>query len=251
MQKFTRALTREIEVGGERLAITFSQDGLSVRPVGSRRTPHTMTWAALACACTGKVDISDALQTLKSGPLPGALPPTQAMAPQSKAADSLPDLLGRIDRWIEQHRPRFRPALMPGATPEACRNLEQALGRPLPENLRTWLTWHNGQSPDVVGAFVESWNLMCTEEIPRAKSELDAEARPGWQKAWIPFLDDDQDDYVCLDPSGTVHEVWRGREQHPAVAPSLTAWAADLVTELEAGIFVEDPERGEFRRGGG
>ena len=35
MQKFTRAITREIEVGGERLALTFTEQGMSVRPVGS------------------------------------------------------------------------------------------------------------------------------------------------------------------------------------------------------------------------
>ena len=52
MQKFTRALTREIEVGGERLAVTLSEEGLSVRVVGTRKTPYSMTWAACLCALT-------------------------------------------------------------------------------------------------------------------------------------------------------------------------------------------------------
>ena len=56
MQKFTRALTREIEVGGERLAVTLSEQGLSVRPVGSRRPPHTMSWATWVCTCTHEVE---------------------------------------------------------------------------------------------------------------------------------------------------------------------------------------------------
>jgi len=52
VQKFTRALTREIEVGGERLAVTLSEEGMSFRVVGSRKPPHEMTWAACLVACT-------------------------------------------------------------------------------------------------------------------------------------------------------------------------------------------------------
>ena len=50
MQKFTRNLTREIEVAGERLAVTFSAEGLSVRPVGSRKEPATLSWAGCLSA---------------------------------------------------------------------------------------------------------------------------------------------------------------------------------------------------------
>ena len=47
MQKFTRPITREIEVGGERLALTFSEQGIAVRPVGSRKPPKEITWAGV------------------------------------------------------------------------------------------------------------------------------------------------------------------------------------------------------------
>src|SRR5205823_5157761 len=74
MQKFTRALTREIEIGGERLALTLSEEGLSVRPVGSRRPPHTMSWAAWLCALAEhrgepptNEQIEKAIKTLRSG----------------------------------------------------------------------------------------------------------------------------------------------------------------------------------------
>src|SRR5438105_3487238 len=76
MQKFTRALTREIEVAGERLAVTLSAEGLSVRPVGARRPPRTMSWAAWACACAGRpaagpepteAELAQAVKVLKAG----------------------------------------------------------------------------------------------------------------------------------------------------------------------------------------
>ena len=47
MQKFTRPLTREIEVAGERLALTLHDQGLSVRPVGSRKPPWEFAWATV------------------------------------------------------------------------------------------------------------------------------------------------------------------------------------------------------------
>jgi hypothetical protein len=47
VQKFTRPITREIEIGGERLAVTFSEQGIAVRPVGSRKPPKEITWAGV------------------------------------------------------------------------------------------------------------------------------------------------------------------------------------------------------------
>jgi hypothetical protein len=75
VQKFTRALTREIEVGGgERLAVTLSEEGLSFRVVGSRKPPHDMTWAACLCACTqgreqppSADELATALKALRAG----------------------------------------------------------------------------------------------------------------------------------------------------------------------------------------
>jgi len=53
VQKFTRPITREVEIGGERLAFTFSEQGIGVRPVGSRKPPKEINWAALLTHMTG------------------------------------------------------------------------------------------------------------------------------------------------------------------------------------------------------
>jgi hypothetical protein len=114
MQKFTRALTREIEVGGERLAVTLDADGLTVRPVGSRRPPHTLSWAACACAVAGQFasedpppahELAEAVKLLKAGapkeegakPAEGApahpaapVPPADANLPVSSTAPASP-----------------------------------------------------------------------------------------------------------------------------------------------------------------
>jgi len=53
VQKFTRPITREVEIGGDRLAFTFSEQGIAVRPVGSRKPPKEIAWAALLTHMTG------------------------------------------------------------------------------------------------------------------------------------------------------------------------------------------------------
>jgi hypothetical protein len=53
VQKFTRPITREIEFSGLRLAVTFGEQGITVRPVGSRRPPREISWAAFLTYLTG------------------------------------------------------------------------------------------------------------------------------------------------------------------------------------------------------
>ncbi len=169
--------------------------------------------------------------------------------PSPAAEGRLPALLARLDHWLSRHRARFAKGLLPGAAPDQLAALQSELGRPLPDELRALLSWHNGQSPDVAGAFVQSFHLLSAQQIIQVKKELDATPPSGWDKAWIPFLDDDNDNYVCVDASASgapVRECWHGKKDHPVVADSLTAWVEQFVTALEKGEYTEDPERGDF-----
>jgi cell wall assembly regulator SMI1 len=269
MQQFTRSLTREIEVGGERLALTLSKEGLSVRPVGGRRPPYTMTWEAWLCSCVsgsaGQQPTTEQIQEVLTAVRAGASKPnekpsapaetepaaTPSAPPVASSDHRLMETLTRLDKWMTGHRARFHSALRPGASAAECDTLAAALDKPVPEELRTWLGWHNGQNADVPGAFEQNWNLMSAQEIADAKKELDAQPHEGWQSSWVPFLDDDKGNYLCLDlgsPGLPVRECWLGRSDHPVAAPSLSAWLADFVAALERGDYHEDPERGAFLR---
>lgn len=273
MQKFTRPLTREIEVAGERLALTFNEQGMAVRPVGSRKPPWEMTWSALVHHLTASSasppssdEVTAALGKLKGGsksrpatpPSPAAEKSTPAPSAPAQTADashSLTALLKRLDHALAAHRPAFSKALLPGASPAELEALQTAIGVPLPEELKTLLSWHNGQDTDFVGRFEQDWSLMSTAVIAAAKHELDGggAAQGGWQRAWIPFLDDDAGDYTCLDTSqhgNPVRAFWLGQTDHPIVASSLGAWLEDFVSALERGEYHEDPERGTFLRSG-
>jgi cell wall assembly regulator SMI1 len=273
MQKFTRPLTREIEVAGERLALTLSENGVSVRPVGSRKPPRELTWPALLCflalnrAAPGEPsaeELSKAIAALKSGT--AATPPatTASSSPPEKAANPAPApgkgsaavtaLLERLGQWLTQHRPRFVTSLGRPATPEEFEALQTALGRPLPEELRAFFSWHNGQNDEFVGHFENHWNLMDVGQVETAWKELTGapEGERRWQPGWIPFLEDDRGNYVFLDttqPGSPVRQFWERNPEEPRmVAPSLAAWLEDFVGAVERGEYVADPERGTFTR---
>lgn len=255
MQKFTRALTREIELAGQRLKITLDEKGISVSLVGLRRAPREITWASLiaqlstgAAAEPDAAALASAIESFKSGattrkPAPPA-PPSQ-----TPSAQDVMSLLRRLESWLKTHRPRYAQALKPGASDE---DLCGGLGASIPEELRQLLAWHNGQSEDFRGAFEGSWSLMSAEQIGAAKRELDAQAgQGGWQPAWIPFLENDEGDYLILDSSQSgmpVREYRQTSTESPIIAPSLTAWLSDFVVAVEAGKYHEDPERGQFLR---
>ena len=94
VQKFTRPLTREVELAGGQLAFTFSEQGIAVRPVGSRRPPREISWGALLLHMTGHAgpvvsnpsaeQLAPALESLRKGE--ATAPPTHT----APAAESMP-----------------------------------------------------------------------------------------------------------------------------------------------------------------
>jgi cell wall assembly regulator SMI1 len=173
-------------------------------------------------------------------------------APLQEGKAILEATLLRLEHWLARHRRRFLAGLRPGATPPQLEALQASLGMPLPDELRLLLAWHNGQNEGPLGRFEQDWLLLGTEEIAAAKHVLDADAATtNWDRAWIPFLDDDAGDYVCLDTSTApppLREFWLGNTTHEIVASSLTAWLQTFVAHLEKGKYAEDPERGTFLR---
>src|SRR5262249_6507094 len=126
--------------------------------------------------------------------------PTSSAAPGSSSLPkTLPDLLARVDQWLAKHRRRFVKALRPRAKPDEIAALQSELGKAPPDELRVWLAWHNGQDPDVYGAFESNWSLLSTKQIADAKKEQDKQASPDWNAAWIPFLGDHGGKRVCID----------------------------------------------------
>ena len=168
-------------------------------------------------------------------------------------AIAIQPMLARLDDWLAKNRERYHEGLQKGATAKTFAALEKTLSRPLPAELKTWLSWHDGQDKDIIGAFHEAFCLMNAEQIGTSWQERHKSKEPGWNDTWIPLLDDYQGDLVVLDPSSpgcAVRELWRGAASQPIVALTLAEWLAEFVGDVEAGLYEEDEERGEFQRMG-
>jgi cell wall assembly regulator SMI1 len=173
-----------------------------------------------------------------------------------RSAGEMGGILDRLEKWLVEHRPEYHRALQPGASSGDLKTLKSQLNRPLPAALRSLLGWHNGQDPDAVGCFEQDRRLMGCSEIAAAAKDLQEASASGkssdhFDPAWIPFLDDEAGNYVCLDtgrPGAPLREVIPGRSNQQLLAPSLAAWLADFVAAVERGDYVEDPERGSFFR---
>jgi cell wall assembly regulator SMI1 len=250
VQEFTRPITREVEVGGERVAVTFSADGVSLRTVGSRKPPRELGWSAVLCrlmpsgAEPKPEEVAAALKALKAGA------PTPAKETPMPSAD-VPALLARLETWLKAHRPRYAKGLRPGADAAKFEMLRSRLGVAVPPELQAVLAWHDGQSLEFVGAFEQSYFLMDADRVAAARQEMMADEDSGWESGWLPFLDDGRDNFLFLDtsrPGNPVRAYWQGNLEQPVVAPSLAAWLHDFVTTVERGQYVEDPERGDFLR---
>jgi cell wall assembly regulator SMI1 len=153
------------------------------------------------------------------------------------------DPLARLDRWLARHRRRFHRGLQPSATAAELKTLDTALARPLPPELRSLLAWHNGQKGDFVGHFEGDWDLLSSAQIADAAKELPA--------GCMPFLGDDNGNYLCLDMRAAgppVKAFWTGKPELEPVASSLTACLTDFVAAVERGAYHEDPERGTLFR---
>ena len=168
-------------------------------------------------------------------------------------ATSIEPLLARLDAWLAKNRERYHAGLAKGVPAKSLAALSKTLGRPIPPELETWLAWHDGQDKDLIGAFHEAFSLMSAEQIGASWQERHKAKEPGWNDAWIPLLDDNQGDLVVLDPSSpgcAVRELWRGATTQPIVSLTLAEWLAEFVGDVEAGLYEEDEERGEFQRMG-
>jgi len=91
VQKFTRPITREVELAGERLAFTLNEQGVAIRPVGSRKPPWEISWGALLIHLAGHAGtpshaptndhIAAAIEALRKGD--GAKPAPHATHPEA------------------------------------------------------------------------------------------------------------------------------------------------------------------------
>ena len=185
-------------------------------------------------------------------------------------------LIARLDSAIRTAHPRFYESLGPASSAEEIDALETLAGLPLPGALRALLAWHCGSWDEDVETSIASWRLMHADEAAEAVTmmrELLAEddsweETTWWSRNWIPFLDDDGGQYVCvdLDGIGNLTRCDAGAEEFTyshtplvgvpgqvvmfdheigpcdVLAPSLKIWLASLADAIGAGALEAQTE---------
>jgi len=79
------------------------------------------------------------------------------------------ELIGRLDAWLQARAPDRYASLLPGATPEELKALEDTLGISLPLEFRQLYQWKNGQSGDFFSGLTPlgGYSWMSISEILR------------------------------------------------------------------------------------
>ncbi len=181
--------------------------------------------------------------------------------------------IARLDAALRAVHPEFLAAHAPGATIEQIDALEALTGKPLPGTLRDLLAWHNGVGTrGALATFDGPWNFMSVEQIIEAiemlrdllEHEQDWKQQNWWGYDWIPFLEDNFGDHVCVDldgggtlendgqpftggVAGQIMQFDHAAELRVVVAPSLDIWLTALVQAIEEGVL--RPETKKVNRG--
>jgi cell wall assembly regulator SMI1 len=193
-----------------------------------------------------------------------------------KTAD-MKTIWDRIHVWLAANAPVVLESLRPGATDEAIRAAEEAMGVTLPDDVRACYRIHDGQQPVLVNVtywpglravptflyadpwlglkeMVECWEVL--HSLLGEFSEVSSSPRgpirsDWWHPKWLPVTKyGGGGDYHCLDLApksrGKVGQVifWLHDDAARGVlAKSFTEWLAAFASDLERGQYTTAPDR--------
>ncbi len=172
--------------------------------------------------------------------------------------DLMPDLIERLDRWLQENRSGYYSQLLPGLTDEKVIEFEEALGVSLPPGFKLFYKWKNGQPSESYDSFIFNLTLMPDHEVLEAVQigkELlecgDFDRANWWSPKWIPFLSNGGGNYYCIDLEGTfsgkvgqILEFLHDDSLRPLVHESLLTWLQTTVKAFEGGLFLYDEQYG-------
>lgn len=158
-----------------------------------------------------------------------------------------PPEIERIDTAIRERHPDYAFDLHPGATETALAEAEAGLQCQLPDGLKHFFRWRNGQQGKFT--FCNRFKLLALDEVVEIR-RLFSEFQDGggfpspdwWNPAWIPFLSRKMKDFLCLDvsdQSGRVIEFQCDADARTVFFPSFNAFLKTLADALENSGFDE------------
>jgi uncharacterized protein (TIGR02996 family) len=182
-------------------------------------------------------------------------------------ASSARNAWARLEGWCRRHHPGLFGIFNPGATAEELEQVEQAIGQPLPADVRESLAIHNGTNENFLffaallgtTSITSIWNVWLpmdfyNDDYRDGMSSFPAEAiaLDYANRGWIPLTDDAGSCHLGVDlapgSSGTVGQVinfGKHERQKCALATSWADFLADFASFLESGAvakFYDEPD---------
>jgi cell wall assembly regulator SMI1 len=159
---------------------------------------------------------------------------------------NMPDTtLQEIDAWLAENRPDYHAILNPPADQYLFDALRATIGLSMPDELKRFYQWHDGQQAGTFDSLLENLTFMTLMEIATTHQMLgnvsmfDGWDEARWQPCWIPFLSNGGGDHLCVAsdtfgniPTGSV--IWYDHEtsDREIVHTNFAAFLNDLYDRM-------------------
>jgi len=154
-------------------------------------------------------------------------------------------LLAQIESWLTVHRPDYFSLLNPPAREYLFGALRSTVGIVLPDNIKRFYEWHDGQEAGTLDSLLLNLTFMTLTEIATTHqmhqdvSMIERWSEDHWQPCWVPFLSNGGGDYLCIAtetfrdiPSGSI--LWYDHEisDREILHSSFGAFLVDLYDRM-------------------
>jgi cell wall assembly regulator SMI1 len=153
---------------------------------------------------------------------------------------SLVEALRHLEDVVARAKPPLRKSLRKPASSASLKALADAVfgGGPLPEDLRTWFSWHDGQTGCEGLSPEGAWTLMSVKDaiqtwrfLNHPKEDIGIRPKP----TWLPLVYNGAGDHVMYETAsksrGVLFRYWHDDEGGSVVAKNLAEWAKQTARE--------------------
>lgn len=149
--------------------------------------------------------------------------------------------LQRLDSHIKKLRPDFYKSLQEPLSKEEIQRMEEQYNVQIPEDLKAFYQWKNGQESSCYDSFVNNSMFIPLDEALETAEELtsmigtDFEIENWWNRNWIPVFHNGGGSYLCYDREGIftgnrgqILEFWNRDHDRNVIAPDFQHFLEQL-----------------------
>jgi cell wall assembly regulator SMI1 len=166
-----------------------------------------------------------------------------------------------LDTHLSTLRPEFYPSLKQPLHNNEINSLEEKYKIKIPDDLKVFYKWKNGQNEDCYTAFVNNSIFIPLDQALEIAIEntsmigLDFEIENWWNEKWIPIFHNGGGDYICYDfggiftgQKGQLIEFWHADNDRNVIAPTLEAFISQINYYYEMKENIDFDERFQIEK---